>query len=360
MHIRALLGRCGVFIGLSVVLAACSTEMEDEARAEAEGMSESAQQDGAQDLLADGSSEIAAEAALAPGGRPYWSASYGHFVMGDNAWVRKARYTLSARTSTTGTVSAIMTQWNGPNAPSRAVAGGTGPSNGMANCNVLTPKPERSLTWTGTYTFTGQGASGALSIQWSNGSAEEWALDELRGGTLGRMTMTKSDFPGSDATAGVGYGTKLPFSVYKTVTQSDSVARTFLGHSDYQSPVAAKSVRWNLNLGSMQRTSSTSQTLSVTQSMDKAGAVAGSCTHDIKGNIYNLFVTGRGRQMVLNHYWRCLVQKEVGCYAGGMHTDLLDQVIDDENNLVGVVGVEASTSGGYTYARIDAIAAEGE
>ena len=321
------------------LLTACSTPVDDEA----EGMTESAQK---------------TDAVLAPGGRSYWSASYGRFAMDSNAWVRKARYTLSAESATTGTVSAIMTQFNGPEAPVRTVAGGTGPSNGMANCDMVAPKPERSLTWTGTYAFTGNGATGALAIQWSNGSTEEWALDELRGGTLGRMAMTKSAFPGSDATAGVGYGSKLPFGVFKSVAELVPVAPIFVGHSDYQSPVAAKSVAWNLNIGAMTRTSPTSRTLSVTQSLDKAGTVPSSCPNhqDIKGNIYNLFVTGEGRQMVLNHYWRCLVQKKVGCYYQGSHSDLLDQVLDDDGDFVGVVGIEGSPSGGFTYARIDAIA----
>ena len=34
---------------------------------------------------------------------------------------------------------------------------------------------------------------------------------------------------------------------------------------------------------------------------------------------------------------------------------MLNQVIDDNKGMVGVVGVEASTSGGYTFARIDSI-----
>ena len=35
---------------------------------------------------------------------------------------------------------------------------------------------------------------------------------------------------------------------------------------------------------------------------------------------------------------------------------MLSKVIDDNRNLVGIVGIEASTSGGFTYARrIDAL-----
>ena len=287
--------------------------------------------------------------------RRYWSASYGHFVPGGNPWVRHLDYTFTPSEHDEGSVSADVEQWGATTGPDRTVAATTGPCNGTSGCAILQPTPTLSERWSGTYRF----AEGALNITWSSGSTESWSVDEVRSGTLGRMTLVGSSFPGSDPNKGRGYGSVQPFSVYKKAGAVDSVTGIFKGFYD-RNVVGLVDLEqiWNFDMGGLAAEGPGAKTLHLTQSPTGTGNPK-FCPGDlqnIKGNIYHLFVNNADRRLVENNYFRCLLKSETGCYSGGMHIAVLRQVIDDAGSLVGLVGVEASTSGGFTYARIDALA----
>jgi len=285
--------------------------------------------------------------------RRYWSASYGHFVPGGNPWVRHLDYTFTPGDGDKGSVSADVEQWGSTAAPARTAAATTGPCNGTSGCAILQPTPTLSERWSGTYRF----AAGALTLTWSNGSTESWSVDEVRSGTLGRMTLVGATFPGSDPNTGRGYGSVQPFSVYKKAGAVDSVTGIFKGLYDRNvAGLVDLEQRWDFDMGGL--AAEGAKTLHLTQSPTGTGnpKFCPGELQNIKGNIYHLFVNNADRRLVQNNYFRCLVKSETGCYSGGMHIAVLRQVIDDDNNLVGLVGVEASTSGGFTYARIDALA----
>ncbi|NUP05610.1 MAG: hypothetical protein HOW73_06070 [Polyangiaceae bacterium] len=307
----------------------------------------------------DGTGGHPARGDSTPTGRAYWSASYGYFVQGGNPWVRNVDYTFAAGADGQGNVTANIRQWGGTTGPERTTAGTTGPCNGTAGCAILQATPTLSDEWSGTYTYAGDESAGTLEISWSSGSTESWAVDEIRNGTLGRMVLQAASFPGSDPNTGRGYGSIHPFAYYKTAGAVDSVTEVFKGTYDVNvAGTVLLEQPWNFDMGGLSAEGAGAKSLHLTQSPNSTGnpsACPGEL-QDIKGNIYHLWVDNADRHLVENNYWRCLVQSETGCYSGGMHIAMLTQVIDDVQSLVGVVGAEASTSGGFTYARIDAIA----
>lgn len=299
------------------------------------------------------------ESTALPTGRRFWSASYGYFAAGGTPWVRNLDYTFTDTASDGGTVTAQVQQWGGATAPQRTVAGTTGPCNGTAGCSILQATPMLQDSWSGTYRYDGDTAAGTLTINWEGGSEESWSVDEIRDGTLGRMALTAATFPGSDPNTGRGYGSVQPFSYYKTAGAVDSVIGKYEGQYDVNVNGTVLLDRpWHFDMGGLAAEGPGAKSLHLTQSPTGTGN-ASACPGElqlIKGNIYHLWVNNADRHLVENNYFRCLVQSETGCYSGGMHIAMLTQVIDDHKNLVGVVGAEASTSGGFTYARIDAIA----
>lgn len=311
------------------------------------------------DAALDAAGADASERTGLPTGRRYWSASYGYFAEGGTPWVRNQDYTFTQTDDGGGTVTAEIRQWGGATAPQRTIAGTTGPCNGTDGCGILQATPTLEESWSGTYRYDGDTAAGTLTITWESGSEETWSVDEIREGTLGRMTLTTSTFPGSDPNTGRGYGSVQPFSRYKTAGEVDSVTDRYEGQYDLNVNGTVLLDRpWDFDMGGLAAEGPGAKSLHLTQSPNGTGNPS-ACPGDlqlIKGNIYHLWVNNADRHLVENNYFRCLVQSETGCYSGGMHIAMLTQVIDDDENLVGVVGAEASTSGGFTYARIDAIA----
>jgi hypothetical protein len=113
-------------------------------------------------------------------------------------------------------------------------------------------------------------------------------------------------------------------------------------------------VPWNLNVGAMNGSTTYPKGLYLLQSPTTTYPLCGAYDH-IPGTIYLMWVTNGGRLMSQNNWRRCLVQAETGYYTRDMHVGMLNQVIDDSKNLVGVVGIESSASGGWTIARVHAI-----
>src|SRR5690606_20705086 len=191
---------------------------------------------------------------------------------------------------------------------------------------------------------------GDLAITWANGATESWSVDDTRGGTLGRMTLVSASFPGSDPNKGRGYGSAQPFTVYKTAGAVDAVTGVLRGRYDVNVNGTVLLDRpWDFDIGGLAAEGPGAKSLHLTQSPNGTGNATAcpGALQDIKGNIYHLWVNNADRHLVQNNYFRCLVQSETGCYSGGMHIAMLTQVIDDGKNLVGVVGAEASTSGGF-------------
>lgn len=287
--------------------------------------------------------------------RTAWSANLGR-IANVGPWVRNVNYTMVPSTATSGTVAGSFIQFDPSVAGVKTVIGYAGPCNGVANCPIYTATTSASGTWNGTYTFTGTDNVGQLVITWSSGATETWDLTQARGGTLGMMTMAAAVWPGSDPNGGIGYGSKQPHTYYKTMGQVDSVTDLYVGTSDVvvEGSTAQYDIPWNMNVGAMNGSSAYPKGLYLLQSPNTTYPLCGA-HQSIKGTIYLMYVTNGGRLMAQNNWRRCLVQAETGYYSGDLHVGMLNQVIDDSKNLVGVVGVESSASGGWTVARVNAI-----
>ena len=289
-------------------------------------------------------------------GRRYWSAALGYIVSGGNPWVRKHQYTLTPSTGATGTAVTSWDQWNGPGEPTKSVVGATGPCNGAASCDIYQPVANLSGSWDGTYSLSDD----VLTFQWSNGNTDSWTIDSVRDGALGRMVLLSADYPGSDPNVGKGYGSTQDWTVYKTAGAVDSLTATFMGTYDLNvSGGASYDQPWGLDMAGFNPHDASHPKALHNLHPDSHGS-SGACpdTYEtVLGNIYHLWVTNSNRVLPQNNYFRCLILPDGnGCYHLGLHMAVLDQVIDDNNNMVGVVGIEASSSGGYTYGRIDALA----
>jgi hypothetical protein len=285
-----------------------------------------------------------------------WSANIGR-IANIGPWVRNVNYSMTPSTATSGTVGAYFAQYDPTVAGTKTVIGYAGPCNGVDRCPIYTATSSASGTWTGSYTFSGTDNTGQLTITWSNGGTEVWQLSQLRNNTLGQMTLVSAAWPGSDPNGGTGYGSKQPFSYYKTMGQVDSVTDLYVGTSDVivEGSTAQYDIPWNMNVGGMNGSTAYPKGLYLLQSPNTTYPLCGEAFDHIKGTIYMMYVTNGGRLMAQNNWRRCLVQAETGYYSGDLHVGMLNQVIDDSKNMVGVVGVESSASGGWTVARVNAI-----
>ncbi|WP_152362233.1 hypothetical protein [Microlunatus speluncae] len=287
--------------------------------------------------------------------RHTWSANLGR-IANVGPWVRNVNYTMTPSTATSGSIAASFTQYDPTVAGVKTVIGYAGPCNGVASCPIYTATSSASGTWNGTYAFTGTDNTGRLVINFSNGATETWDLTQARGGTLGQMIMVSAAYSGSDPNGGIGFGSKQPHSYYKTMGQVDSITDLYEGSYDVivEGSTSQYDVPWNMNVGGMNGSTTYPKGLYLLQSPNTTYPLCGAYQH-IKGTIYTMYVTNGGRLMSQNNWRRCLVQAETGYYTRDLHVGMLNQVIDDSKNLVGVVGVESSASGGWTIARVHAI-----
>lgn len=287
-----------------------------------------------------------------------WSANIGR-IAAIGPWVRKLDFTLSPSSATSGRVSVAIVQFDPTVTGARTVIGYAGPCNRVERCPIYTPTPSVKRTWVGSYRFGGTDNVGTLSITWDNGNAESWSLSQARNGTLGSMSLRSAAYQGSDPTHGSGYGSKQPHSLYKSMGQVDSITDSYTGRIDVVVNAGAPTIgsAWNLNVGGMNGSVSYPKGLYMLQSPFVRYDACPAHLRDITGTVYTMWVNNANRTMTQNNWRRCLVQASTGAYHGDLHMTLLSQVIDDHKNMVGVVGVESSASGGSTLALVRAIKA---
>lgn len=287
-----------------------------------------------------------------------WSVALGR-IADVGSWLRNVDYRMTPATATSGRVSASFVQFDPTVAGQKTVIGHAGPCNGVVSCPIYTAVSSVTGTWTGSYTFNGNDNAGQLAITWDHGPTESWNITQLRANTLGRMDLVTAAYPGSDPNGGWGFGSKQPFSYYKTMGAVDSVPDIYYGWHDLmvEGTTAQYGLAWNLNVGGMNGSSTYPKGLLLLQSPNTSYPLCRDDLEHITGTMYLMWVTNGGRLMHQNNWRRCLVQAETGAYHGDMHVAMLNQVIDDNKNMVGVVGVESSAAGGWSLARVYALKA---
>ncbi|TMR15462.1 hypothetical protein ETD86_27170 [Nonomuraea turkmeniaca] len=318
-------------------------------------------------------------AAALPGGRPYYVVATAHLTP-DNAyqnWGRLSWYTFS----TSGTVSSRTWTWEQarrteiPRTKTGTLAGSpnctdrTAPFDKVLPCYVRTahaytdpPTEER----TGTFSLSGD----VLHITWnvSSGSwSEEWYVSTNSAGTLAKLEFKYN----TKATHGFGYGSTSGFSTRRameTVEQYSSTLylRQWSWSNKTLTPPAdlSKSV---FQLPSYTQCDQDSWCLTYLQPSSSAACQKGGCptygggtTPNITSIQYYLAMISNGdRRDTLWHFCSCLPMEqalkdndpatdpyEPPCYTGNSHVKPLMQIIDDNGQFQGWVGIEASV---YPY-----------
>jgi hypothetical protein len=309
------------------------------------------------------SASVAALAQPLPGDKNRFSWVTGNFDNSGYSWVRISNLTFDGNA---GTVGATVWIWR-----SDAPKGKTAFINhrcslrGHTNwCNTYTPTgwgyPAGQYTsWGGNYTYNS--GTGVLSISWTTGAAaggnESWQISNPNS-TLARATAISSTYA---TTHGRGYGSKAAWNVYKTVsgtgfpaytnTYSKSVSAI---HTCSTCPAtlsagasAGQYIPSALSLAGFSTATGVTAPAQVAQ-YDLPGYVcsASSCSvPNVTGKIYHISSLGTSRAMVWNMFCACLVQVWP-CYSGSLHPYAVQQIIDDNGNLVAMLGLEAQADTG--------------
>lgn len=245
------------------------------------------------------------------------------------------------------------------------------------NCSTYAPwgwvyPAEQYVSWEGTYTYVGT----TLTINWNSpaiveGATEKWTISNPTTG-LARAALINSNY---NLTHGRGYGSNSSFSVYKTIedmlpftnfTSTNSKRVTANASSATAAPVITPSGGgWtasslNLSTFNIPLSSSPSNTMHYYQPTASTCNASGSCTTSRTGIIYHLSSQNNSRQMAYHFFCACLpTATEFPDYPRNLHPVALTQVLDDNNNLVALIGVESQNppeapyNGAYQYQLLD-------
>lgn len=297
--------------------------------------------DSEQALTAAGKGKASTSAVGLPGGR----ANYVVSVMGGsiyNRWVRLARYTFTAGSGSTGTVSESFYYWSqgtfSGNASTNKVNSGFTTSGCTYTCNIRTPlgfEPGNS-TWpkniSGTYYID---SNGRVVITWSGGEYETWTISYPKS-TYAKFTIFNSNY---NVLHGWGYGSNASFSTGATIDQikaAGSLTSAEVWQNVYDtSDIYTAYPNTYLPVGTYDRC--TTPTLQLHESASP------SC------NQYHLYLATHLTPTLRKSYWQhqtatvCCNEGGGPCISsGGGHTTALLQVIDDNGTFVGFILGEAS------------------
>ncbi|ACU03336.1 hypothetical protein [Pedobacter heparinus] len=222
--------------------------------------------------------------------------------------------------------------------------------------------PYRS--WSGTYVY--DVATGRLDISWTTGAiaTESWTITNPTP-TIARASLITSSYT---LTHGRGYGSNASWSTYKNMgeiytfaqaltiptfksTTSKRVAAS--GATGTATPVITAGTGFNgwaktsLNLQSFTSPSSPTPTNSLhVWDMGSTACTPSACSSTphpgATGIIYHLSSNNDSRQLAYTNNCACLsTASEFPCYPRNLHPSALMQIIDDNGDLVALVGIEA-------------------
>lgn len=295
-----------------------------------------------------------------PGGRANFSVVNGNFDLSGYTWERVVDWTFNG---TAGTVAATSWTWesdiktghtdfqtyhrctflghSNPSGTTHTPTGWVYPAGGYVN-------------WAGTYTFNT--TTNQLTINWTSpalmaGNSEVWTVSSPST-TLSKVTLVSSTYT---LTHGVGYGSNAAWTSYKTMVQIPRV--NYSGHSitvngangTSASTISATGFNtWHsaaLQLSLFTSPSSPSPYNCLHSKQPTTKCKASSCNtpaYADSGIIYHLASHDNSRQMVYNNWCSCLITSpNWPDYFGNLHPSAFMQIIDDNGDLKGYVGIEA-------------------
>jgi hypothetical protein len=300
-----------------------------------------------------------------PGGRAYFSAVVGNMDATGATDVRVENFSFTAAT---GVVNATIWEWNSADEKGKTLFNThTCTQDGISKTNsVYAPTGWQvpaggSYNRSGVYTYV----SGVLTINWDAPWAtvhESWNVTNPDAATA-RLDFASSNY---GLTHGRGFGSNTAFggtagTNYKTLSQipltsyaGQKVSVALSGGTITVTPATAGAWATDaLNITGW-TSSANGNTLHAdlpTSGCDPANGCAVGNTHT--GIIYHLASSNNSRYMVYNHYCACLPQQtDFPAYSGNLHPYAFIQIIDDNHNLRGFLGIEEQDqagSSGYQY-----------
>ena len=306
-------------------------------------------------------SMAAASAQPLPGGKARFTVAVGNLDAVGNSFVRIVNMTFN----TGGTVAATVYEWISDQKKGKsAVNSHRCTFDGVTKtCTVYAPtgwitggssNPYKS--WSGTYTYSGN----TLTITWTSGKTgtESWTISNPTT-ALARASLASSS-TAMGYTHGRGYGSNAAWSTFKTMTQMQPFP-TYSSTNSRRAMAAVTNGAWtlapttysfntwastNTNLA-LFTTPSSPTPINAAHRWDTGGSYnPASCNANprpgVTGIIYHIASMNNNRAIAYTNHAACLsTASEFPCYTRNLHPSGLMQIIDDNNNWVALVGIEA-------------------
>lgn len=293
---------------------------------------------GATNLKVNGSQPL-------PGGKANFSVCIGHLATTGARWVRMQNLTFSLD----GTVDATFWHWDntlmkGKTAFNTHTCTWTGST---STCTTYVPTGwmvpgGQHYSLTGTYTYNP--TTHALAIAWSGGTSENWLVSNPTT-ALARIVLVSSGGTGYAITHGRGYGSNASWGTYKTIAQIPRIV--YSGYNIICTNVQGASTNTLTNGGAWDNNSLDLSTSTTPSSPSPANALhfytqggSGCQGNPRTGNVYHLASNNNGRSMSYTHWRACLEQGTWPCYNSQLHPYAYQQIIDDNGDFKGFVGIE--------------------
>ena len=294
-----------------------------------------------------------------PGGKARFTWVNGNFDMNGYSWERIVNLTFTA---STGTVGATLYTWDSTVKKGKAAYNShTCTFDGVTKtCSTYTPggwvyPTGQYVSWSGTYVYNT--STGRLDITWTTGASatESWTITNPTS-AIARAVLITSSYT---LTHGRGYGSNAAWSTYKTMAQmvpfptfgSNSRSVGVAATTSTGTPYYLSGTGWStsgLDLSGFTTASATTPSTSKTAHLwNPGGAYSPSmCNANPRpgaiGVVYHLATLNSGRAMAYTTNAACLSSAtEWPCYTRNLHPCALTQIIDDNNNLVALIGIEA-------------------
>ena len=297
-----------------------------------------------------------------PGGRAYWSVALGNFDNVGSVWNRIITWTFNA---SNGTVNGTAYTWESTNKQGKSIFTASAHQctfDGISkSCNVYTPygwvyPSGQYKAWSGTYTYVGN----TLTITWSTiggnptSATDSWTITDYPTYGVARANLISSNYT---LTHGHGYGSTSHWSNFKTIATTpridypDTYGKHVVASGATGQPNVINPTSGWKKAGMGLAGFSTPSTGNVALHHKKpTSSCTSGCTTSRTGIIYHLASQNTTRQVAYSNFCACLpANSEYPCYPRNLHPSAFMQIINDDHELVGYIGIEAQNPPEASY-----------